>query len=192
MIRNVIGAVLAVVGAAAAVWSPFVAWYEGRLGRYYEIDDPFTGITAERADLWTSLFLVMAVAGVVTLVGLLLRSRLTVLLAGIIVLGFTILWMVRQGQAAGNLTVTGDDTGVGWGVALALGGGLLLLLAAAVMTGRVRRAPAYVEHEHGNHNVGGPRHARSRDNTRHDVIPGPDRPEYPGYPDEPPPDERRT
>ncbi|MFF7335825.1 hypothetical protein ACFZAT_00660 [Streptomyces sp. NPDC008163] len=33
MIRNVLGAVLALAGAAAAVLSPFRDWYDGRLGR---------------------------------------------------------------------------------------------------------------------------------------------------------------
>ncbi len=151
MIRNVIGAVLALVGAAAAVWSPFRVWYDGRQGRYYEVDDLFTGITAERADLWWSLLLPLAFAALLTVIGLLLRSRLTVAAAGVVVLGFTVLWMVRQGQAADGLSAGADD-GLGWGVALALGGGVLLLLAAAVMAGRPRRrrvAPAGPADEHG-------------------------------------------
>jgi hypothetical protein len=145
MIRNVIGAVLAVVGAAAAVWSPFRAWYDGRLGRHYRIDDVVMGITPETAGLWTSLWLAMAFAALVALAGVVLRSRLAVALAGVIVLGFSVLWMVRQSQAAGSLTASGDETrGLGSGLGLALAGGVLLLLAAALMAGRrVRRtAPA--------------------------------------------------
>ncbi|WP_079171484.1 MULTISPECIES: hypothetical protein [unclassified Streptomyces] len=203
MIRNVIGAVLAVVGAAAAVWSPFRVWYDGRQGRYYEIDDLFTGVTSVRADLWWSLFLPFVFGAVLTLVGLLLWSRLVVAAAGVVVLGFTVLWMVRQGQAAGSLSA-GSDDGLGWGVALSVGGGVLLLLAAAVMVGRPRRrrvAPVGTTdgYDHGEPRHGedpgygrpydpghGPRHARPR-GTRHDAIPGPDRPEYPGYPESPGP-----
>jgi hypothetical protein len=136
MIRNVIGSILALVGATAAVLSPFRDWYDGRLGRDYRIQDLFGGISQTEGALATSILLPMAFAALVTLVGLLLRSRLLVVLAGVIVLGFTVLWMVRQGQAAGSLTVGSDGEGLGFGVALAAGGGVLLLLAAALMSGR--------------------------------------------------------
>ncbi|MEV3990467.1 hypothetical protein AB0J57_16325 [Streptomyces sp. NPDC049837] len=138
MIRNVIGSVLALAGAAAAVWSPFRAWYDGRLGRDYRIADLFTGIGQTKPDLWTSILLPFAFAALVTLVGLLLRSRLLVAIAGLVVLAFTVLWMVRQGQDAGSLSVESDGSGLGPGVALALGGGVLLLLAAVLMSGRAR------------------------------------------------------
>ncbi|MFC8762604.1 hypothetical protein ACFUAG_18015 [Streptomyces sp. NPDC057193] len=138
MIRNVVGSVLALVGAAAAVWSPFRAWYDGRHGRDYALGDLFTGITADKADLFTSILLPFLVAALLTLVGVVLRSRALVAVAGVLVLGFTILWMVRVGQAEGSLTVGGDAAGLGDGVANALGGGVLLLLGALVMSGRGR------------------------------------------------------
>ncbi|MFJ4870494.1 hypothetical protein [Streptomyces sp. NPDC088757] len=139
MIRNVAGAVLALAGATAAVWSPFRAWYDGRHGRDYALDELFTGITDAKADLWWSLLLPFAFAALLTLIGVLLRSRPLVALAGLVVLGFTVLWMVRVGQYRGGLTVDGDGTGLGDGVANALGGGVLLLLGALVMAGRRRR-----------------------------------------------------
>ncbi|MFJ3784331.1 hypothetical protein [Streptomyces sp. NPDC090093] len=136
MIRNVAGAVLALAGATAAVLSPFRAWYDGRHGRDYALDELFTGITEAKADLWWSLLLPFAFAALLTLVGVVLRSRLLVGLAGLVVLGFTVFWMVRVGQYEGSLTVDGDGTGLGDGVANALGGGILLLLGALVMSGR--------------------------------------------------------
>ncbi|MEU0695818.1 hypothetical protein ABZ349_17755 [Streptomyces niveus] len=139
MVRNIIGSVLAVIGAASAVASPFQAWYNGRHGQDYRVEDLFNGITATGSGLWVSLLLPMVFAALVTLIGLVLRSRLLVALAGLTVLGFTILWMVRQGQAAGSLTLSSDGTGLGLGVVAALGGGALLLIAAAVMSGRARR-----------------------------------------------------
>ncbi|MFI6413558.1 hypothetical protein [Streptomyces sp. NPDC050585] len=203
MIRNVIGAVLAVVGAVAAVWSVFRAWYDGRLGRHYEIGDLFGGITSGRADLWTSLFLPMAFAALLTLVGLMLRSRLAVALAGLVVLGFTVLWMVQQGRAAGSLTVSGDERGVGSGAGLALGGGLLLLLAAAVMAGRLRGRMLGRDRDGRDHHGGAAyagagagagdaagegrlRGRRRRGQPAPDAIPGPDDPAYPGYPEDTP------
>ncbi|MFI1938570.1 hypothetical protein ACH44C_15535 [Streptomyces purpureus] len=146
MVRNVIGAVLAVVGAAAAVWSPFREWYDGRHGRDYRVGDLFAGITDVKAELWLSILLPFAVAALLTLIGVVLRSRPLVALAGVIVLGFTILWMVRVGQAEGGLTVGADGSGIGDGAASALGGGALLLLSAAIMSGRPRRRRDRLEH----------------------------------------------
>ncbi|WP_406304401.1 hypothetical protein OHA61_21625 [Streptomyces sp. NBC_00885] len=145
MIRNVIGSVLALIGATAAVWSPFRDWYDGRHGRDYRIQDLFNGISDTGAELLGSILLPFAFAALVTLIGLVLRSRLLVALAGVIVLGFTVLWMVRQGQAAGSLTVGGVGGGLGYGVAWAVGGGVLLLVAAAVMSGRTSAESDHTE-----------------------------------------------
>ncbi|MFG2624424.1 hypothetical protein [Streptomyces sp. NPDC048473] len=136
MLRNVLGSVLALAGAAAAVLSPFRDWYDGRPGRHYRIDELFTGITGSRPGLLGSIFLAFLFAALLTVVGVVLRSRLLVASAGVVVLGFTVLWMVRQGEAVGSPTVAGDGSGVRWGVAYAAGGGVLLLLGAAVMSGR--------------------------------------------------------
>ncbi|WP_010475974.1 hypothetical protein [Streptomyces somaliensis] len=206
MIRNAIGAVLAAAGATAAVWSVFRAWYDGRPGRYVEIGDLFGGITSGRADPWTSLLLPMAFAALLTLVGLLLRSRPAVALAGVVVLGATVLWMVRQGQAAGSLTVGDGREGVGPGVGLALGGGLLLPLAAAVMAGRRRpgrrrrRGPApepvgppYQGHQDHQGHDGYRNHHGHQDHDGYQDRPDhhgryqdhPDHPDHPGRPVDP-------
>ncbi|MGW2018054.1 hypothetical protein [Streptomyces sp. NPDC001927] len=147
MVRNVIGSVLALAGATAAVWSPFRAWYDGRHGSDYRIEDLFGGITDAKAEVIGSILLPFAFAALVTLLGVVLRSRLLVAFAGLVVLGFTILWMVRVGQAEGSLTVGGDGTGLGDGLAYAFGGGLLLLLGALVMSGRTRAHTVPLEPE---------------------------------------------
>ncbi|OAH15240.1 hypothetical protein [Streptomyces jeddahensis] len=141
MVRNILGSLLALIGATAAVWSPFRVWYDGRLGRDYRLGELFsgTGVTAAKAALFGSLFLPFAVAAVVTLVGIVLRSRGLVALAGLIVLGFTVLWIVRLGLAQGSLTVGGAGPGLEMGVVGAVGGGAVLLLASLVMPGRKRR-----------------------------------------------------
>lgn len=138
MIRNVLGSIVALAGAAAAVLSPFRDWYDGRLGRHYRFGDLFTGVTGTHPGLFGSILLPFLLAAVVTVVGVVLRSRLLVALAGVVVLGFTVLWMVRQGQATGSLTIAGDGSGLQQGVASAAGGGVLLLLGAALMSGRGR------------------------------------------------------
>ncbi|MFF9146119.1 hypothetical protein ACF1BN_14785 [Streptomyces sp. NPDC014861] len=136
MIRNVVGSVLALAGATAAVWSPFRAWYDGRHGSDYPVGDLFTGITDTGSGVIGSILLPFLFAALVTVLGVVLRSRLLVAAAGLVVLGFTVLWMVRVGQAEGSLVVSGDGRGLGDGVANAFGGGVLLLLGALVMSGR--------------------------------------------------------
>ncbi|MEV4942097.1 hypothetical protein [Streptomyces zaomyceticus] len=169
MIRNIAGSVLALAGATAAVWSPFRAWYDGRHGRDYAIDELFTGITDAKAEVIGSILAPFLFAALLTLLGVLLRSRLLVALAGVVVLGFTVLWMVRVGQAEGGLTVGGDGAGLGDGVANALGGGILLLIGALVMSGR-SRAPHRVDRP--------PRHPRP-------TLDGPS-PQAPSTPEPPP------
>ncbi|MFD9380522.1 hypothetical protein ACFWBH_34260 [Streptomyces sp. NPDC059999] len=144
MIRNVLGSLLGLIGATVAVWSPFRVWYEGRHGRDYRLADLFSsaGVTDAKGALLASFVMPFVLAALLTLTAILLRSRLLMALAGVIVLGFAVLWMVRQGQAAGSLSVGGDGGGLGDGVANAFGGGALLILAAFVMRGRpARRRP---------------------------------------------------
>jgi hypothetical protein len=140
MVRNLFGILLALVGAAAAAFGPMRLWYDDRLGRSFRVEDIFTatGITDIQAGLYTGLFTPMLVAGGLTLIGSLLRSRVVVGLASAVVLGVTSLWMIRQGQDSGSLTAGGD--GLGEGVGYSVGGGLLILIGALVMRGRHVRA----------------------------------------------------
>ncbi|MGG2462381.1 hypothetical protein ACO0M4_21615 [Streptomyces sp. RGM 3693] len=146
MVRNVLGSLIALIGATAAVWSPFRPWYDGRHGSDVRIEDLFNGLTDNGATLFGSLVLPMVFAGLLTLIGVALRSRWLITFAGLVVLGFTILWMVRQGQSAGELTA--GTHGLGVGVANAMGGGALLILGALVMRGRTRRVPADEDEEY--------------------------------------------
>ncbi|MFI7344195.1 hypothetical protein ACIBUY_40405 [Streptomyces sp. NPDC050085] len=168
--RNVVGSVLALLGATAAVSSPFRAWYDGRHGRDYRLGDLFSGsgVTDVRAELFGSLFLPFVVAALLTLVGVVLRSRLTVAFAGVVVLGFTVLWMVRVAQAEGELVLTANGNGIGDGVANALGGGVLLLVAALVMKGRGNQGRGAVP-------ISGSAAGRDRPTTWESVEPNPDK-----------------
>ncbi|MFE4371444.1 hypothetical protein ACFRMN_24995 [Streptomyces sp. NPDC056835] len=139
MVRNVLGSLLALIGAAAAVLSPFRPWYDGREASDYPVTDLFNGISGNGSGVLASLALPFLFAALVTLFGVVLRSRALVALAGLVVLGFTVLWMVRQGQSADGLGVSANGAALGTGVAYAAGGGVVLLLAALVMSGRRRR-----------------------------------------------------
>ncbi|WP_324795906.1 hypothetical protein SJX93_21515 [Streptomyces cyaneofuscatus] len=136
MIRNILGSLVALAGAASAVLSPFRDWYDGRAGQDYRVRDLFEGITATESGVLVSILLPFLFAALLVIAGVVLRSRIAVALAGLVVLGFTILWMVRQGQAAGSLTVGGDGAGLQVGVVNALAGGVLMLIGALLMRGR--------------------------------------------------------
>ncbi|NEE38638.1 hypothetical protein G3M53_76255, partial [Streptomyces sp. SID7982] len=137
--RNILGSVVALAGAASAVLSPFRDWYGGRVGHEYRVRDLFEGITPAESGVLVSVLLPFLAAALLVVLGVVLRSRLVVALAGLVVLGFTILWMVRQGQAAGSLVVGGDGAGLQVGVANALAGGVLMLIGALLMSGRRSR-----------------------------------------------------
>src|SRR5260370_823921 len=132
--RNVIGAVLAVVGAALTLVSPWQSWYAGRHGSTYKFWEVFgSGVTPSRSGVMDSVFLVFLITAVLAVAGALMRSRLLVGVAAVIALGFSILWMVRQGNAAGELVISTHGNGLGQGVANALGGSLLMLIGALAM-----------------------------------------------------------
>ncbi|MFH9606113.1 hypothetical protein [Streptomyces sp. NPDC017448] len=136
MIRNVLGSAVALAGAASAVLSPFRAWYDGRAGRDYRVRDLFEGITPTESGVLVSVLLPFLAAAALVVLGVVLRSRPVVAFAGLVVLGFTVLWMVRQGQASGSLVVAGDGSGLQVGVVNALAGGVLMLIGALLMRGR--------------------------------------------------------
>ncbi|MET2716858.1 hypothetical protein ABXV03_14090 [Streptomyces harbinensis] len=160
MIRNVFGAVLAVLGAAAVLLGVFQDWYGSRTGRSFRITQLFTdvGITGDKAALFNGLFLVMLVAAVIAALALVFRSGWLAMLAAVLVLGFTILWMVRQYQIADSLTF--GEGGLGWGWASTMIGGVLLLLSAAAMFGA------------GGAGAGHGRHARPRRGRYEEPEPG--------------------
>ncbi|WP_194905096.1 hypothetical protein [Catenulispora rubra] len=139
--RNVLGGLLALIGAAATLVSPWQPWYNNRHGSAYKFYEVFgSGVTPSGSGVMDSVFLVFLVMAVLAVAGVLLRSRAMVASAGVVALGFTILWMVRQGQAAGELTITGaNNRGLGSGVAYAFAGGLLMIIGSLMMAGRPMR-----------------------------------------------------
>lgn len=141
--RNVLGGLLVLIGAAATLVSPWQAWYNNRHGSTYKFYEVFgSGISGSGSGVMDSVFLVFLVMAVLAVAGVVLRSRALVAFAGVVAFGFTILWMVRQGQAAGELTITGhNNRGLGSGLGYAFGGGLLMIIGSLLMAGRPERVP---------------------------------------------------
>jgi hypothetical protein len=135
MIRNILGSVIALVGATAAVFSPFRIWYDGRQGSKIRVEDLFTGLTTQSAAVLGSVFLPLLVAAVAALIAVVLRSRILMTGAGLLVVATVVLWGVQQYRTPAGLNSQLADYGIG----LALGGGALIMVGAAVMSGRPGR-----------------------------------------------------
>ncbi|MEO3765725.1 hypothetical protein [Streptomyces sp. B5E4] len=142
--RYIVGSVLVLAGVVGVVWSVWLPWYNGRDGRFYALGSVFDGISDTRAQLFGSIFLPFAFAALVAVYGMLARSRVLVVLAALLVLFITALWMLRQSQLVGGLKVNTDGTGLDVGTANAVIGAALMLIGVVVW-GKQRRRPVTAE-----------------------------------------------
>jgi len=133
--RRLIGTLLGLIAAVAAVWSAFLSWYAGREGSNIRIQDLFEGITLDSASTMNSVFLPLAFAALLCLVYAIVGWRSLLVLGGLVCLATTLLWAIRQAQTAAGLQA---DL-VGWGPQLAAGAGVLMIIAAAVAPAVKRR-----------------------------------------------------
>jgi len=136
--RRLTGAVLALLGAIAVVWSAFIGWYNGRNGSNIRVGNLFNNLTTAGASTFGSLFLPLGIAALVALIGIALQFRMLWVLAAAIALCTVFLWGLRQAQTLPGL----HAQLVGPGPGLAAGGGALMLLAAYLATGKARRSTA--------------------------------------------------
>ncbi|GAA3877872.1 hypothetical protein [Streptomyces sedi] len=183
MVRNTLGAILALIAAVVGIGSVFFNWYGGRDGHNYRWWDLFNGagVTGGNAELFAGLFLPMLVAAALAVAGILLRSRLLTTLSGIAILAFTVLWIIRQYNAGNGLTV--GEGGMSWPVLAALGSGLLMLYAATTMAGRhlaERGLRGHGRHEHEGRPAHHGRHREER--TGGEVRQGPWRKRHEEHP----------
>ncbi|MCE7079031.1 hypothetical protein [Streptomyces sp. ST2-7A] len=134
-IRSFIAIPLAVIGAAMVVLGSFRPWYGDRLGREIPPAEVFgtPPPPGETIGAAAGLLPLLIAAGTLAVLGLLLRSRLLIGLAGVIGLVLTSLWLLNTYQLENSLLLGG--AGLGSGALLALLGGGLLVAAAAVMPG---------------------------------------------------------
>ena len=138
--RRLLGTALALLAAAAGVWSVFLSWYSGRKGSNIRIRDLFShGLSANSANTMNSLFLPLAFAALLVLVFAVLGWRWLLVLGGLIGLATPLLWGTRQAQTTDGL----HSVLVGHGPQLAAIAGAALLVAAVLSPPRLRlSAPA--------------------------------------------------
>ncbi|WP_182607561.1 hypothetical protein [Streptomyces alkaliphilus] len=134
-IRSLTAVPLAVIGAATVVLGPFRPWYGDRLGREIPPAEVFGAAPSpeEVVGAAAGLLPLLIAAGTLAVLGLMLRSRLLLGLAGAVGLGLASLWLAHTYRLENSLLVGGE--GLGPGAPLTLLGGGLLVAAAAVMPG---------------------------------------------------------
>jgi hypothetical protein len=128
--RRLIGTVLGLIAAVAAVWSAFITWYGSREGSNIRIQDLFTtnGITLDSASTMNSIFLPLAFAALLCVIYAAVGWRSPLVLGGLVSIATALLWATSQAQTVAGLHA---DL-VGPGPMLAAGAGALMLIAAAV------------------------------------------------------------
>lgn len=137
--RRLTSVVLALLGAVAAVWSAFIAWYAGREGSNIRVGDLFNSLTTVNSATMTSLFIPMGIAALLALIFIGSGWRWTLVLGGVIAIATPLLWGIRQAQTPSGLSASLVDAGP-W---LAAGSGALMLIGAALAPAiRHRRAAA--------------------------------------------------
>ncbi|MER7848214.1 hypothetical protein ABTZ03_30220 [Kitasatospora sp. NPDC096077] len=135
MRRVAVASLLALAGAAALVLSAFQPWYEKSDPRSVPIADLFQGFSPDRtATTGTSMMIPLAAGAAIAALALLVRSRLVMLLAGLLALATCVLWTVQK--ALEVAPVSFDITDLHTGLWNAYGGVLLLLIAVAVLPPR--------------------------------------------------------
>ena len=134
--RRLLGLVLVVVAAAAALWSAFLTWYSSRDGTDIRIQDLFNGLTFQKSNTYGSLLIPLAISAVLVLAGIVVWWRWLWALGGLVAIATAILWGVRQAQ-----TVEGLHSGLmGNGPATAACAGAAMLLASVIATARGKKS----------------------------------------------------
>lgn len=133
--RRLIGLVLVVAAAVAAVWSAFLDWYGSRNGSDIRVQDLFNGITQQTADSLGSLLVPLAISAVLVLAGIVVWWRWLWALGGLVAIATAILWGVRQAQ-----TLEGLHSGrMGSGAVTAACAGAAMLIASVIATARGKK-----------------------------------------------------
>ena len=133
--RRLIGLVLVVAAAVAAVWSAFLGWYGGRPGTEIRVQDLFDRISSQTADSLGSLLIPLAVSAVLVLAGIVVWWRWLWALAGLVAIATVVLWAARQAQTPAGL----HAAAMGNGPMMAAYAGVGMILASAIATARAKK-----------------------------------------------------
>jgi hypothetical protein len=127
-----IGALLGAVGALGVTASAYLDWFAGRMPTEIPLERLFsTDVSGTASSYWTSMAAPLALVGIVGVLGGLLRSRLVIVVAGLIGLATLVLWVLMQAADMSPEDLHPSDYQAGLWVCVAslavLAGGVLLM-----------------------------------------------------------------
>ena len=140
--RRVAGGFLALLGAVGVTASAYLNWFDDRTPETVPIDRLFqSGVTEEASSYWTSVALPLAIVTLLAVIGLVLRSRLILVVGWLIGVATLVLFVVQQANDDADFSV-GDLQAGAW---VALAGLIVMLLGLASMGGRPKPEPEAAE-----------------------------------------------
>jgi hypothetical protein len=131
-VARTIGALVGAVGALGIAASAYLDWFAGQMPTEIPLERLFaTDVSGTASSYWTSMAAPLALAGLIGVVGGLLRSRLTLLLAGLLGFATLVLWVLLQAIDLAPEDLGASDYEAGVWVCVAslavLAGGVLLM-----------------------------------------------------------------
>jgi hypothetical protein len=131
-VSRTIGALIGAVGALGVTASAYLDWFAERMPTEIPLERLFsTDVSGTASSYWTSMAAPLALVGVIGVLGGLLRSRLVIVVAGLIGLATLVLWVLMQAADMSPEDLHASDYQAGLWVCVAslaiLAGGVLLM-----------------------------------------------------------------
>jgi hypothetical protein len=130
--HRTLGALIGAVGALGVAASAYLDWFAGQMPTEIPLQRLFdTEVSGTAGAYWTSMAAPLALAGVIGVLGAVLRSRLVITIAGLLGLSTLVLWILLQAIDLSPEDLRASDYEVGLWVCVAslvvLTGGVLLM-----------------------------------------------------------------
>ena len=138
--RRTAGALLGAIGALGVTASAYLDWFDGVMPTEMPLERLFqTDVSGTASSYWTSVAAPLAVVGIIGVLGALLRSRLVLIVAGLVGVATLALWIVMQA-----LDLSPDDlqpSDYQSGVWVCVAGLVVLFIGVLSMGPRYREEP---------------------------------------------------
>ena len=137
--HRTLGALIGAVGALGVAASAYLDWFAGQMPTEIPLQRLFdTEVSGTAGAYWTSMAAPLALAGVIGVLGAVLRSRLVITIAGLLGLSTLVLWILLQAIDLSPEDLHATDYQVGLWVCVAG----LVVLTGGRRAGSTRLHPA--------------------------------------------------
>ena len=140
--HRTLGALIGAVGALGVAASAYLDWFAGQMPTEIPLQRLFdTEVSGTAGAYWTSMAAPLALAGVIGVLGGVLRSRLVITIAGLLGLSTLVLWILLQAIDLSPEDLHASDYQAGLWVCVA---GLVVLTGGVLLMGGppVEESPA--------------------------------------------------